>query len=222
MKKIKIILLLICFATINSAVLNAQKINEGKVVYEISYPDADIPDEQLAMMPTESSIQFKGTQSRLDMAMGMGMSMIMIFDGKEKTSTTLMDMMGSKTATKMTEQDMKEEKEKKGIKDPQVKLTDETKTIAGYVCKKAVITTEDGSFDVFYTNDIENKSQWEERYKGLNGFLMEYQMKQGPMTMKMVAKSVGKEKVDEKIFEIPADYKMMTKEEMKKMYGGGQ
>ena len=40
--------------------------------------------------------------------------------------------------------------------------------------------------------------------------------------MKMIAKSVGKEKVDEKIFEIPADYKMMTKEEMKKMYGGGQ
>ena len=44
------------------------------MIYEISYPDSDIPDEQLAMMPTESSLQFKGTQSRVDMAMGMGMA----------------------------------------------------------------------------------------------------------------------------------------------------
>lgn len=87
MKKIKIILLLTGLAAINASVLNAQKINEGKVVYEISYPDTDMPDEQLAMMPTELSVQFKGTQSRVDMAMGMGMSMIMIFDGKEKTMT---------------------------------------------------------------------------------------------------------------------------------------
>lgn len=222
MNKRKSLVLLFILLAASIVFVNAQKTDQGKITYEISYPDADLPDDQMAMMPTEMSMQFKDSKSRVDMKMGMGMSTSVISDSKTKTATTLMDMMGNKMAIKMTEADLKKQKEKNGTAEADVKITDVTKQIAGYNCKKAVITTKDGSYDIYYTDDIMNKGQIDETYKGIKGMLMEYQIKQGEMTMKMLAKSMSADKIDEKVFEIPSDYKEMTQEDMKKMFGGGQ
>ena len=223
MNKTKSLLLLFVLMAANIICVNAQKIDEGKVVYEISYPDADMPDEQMAMMPTESTMFFKDNQSRVEMRMGMGMSQVMIFDNKNKVMTMLMDMMGSKSAIKFTEDDIKKQKVKEDKGELSIKKTDETKEIAGYNCKKAVVTGKDGSFDVYYTDEITYKNgDWVSEYKGLEGFPLQYKMTQNKLTMQLTAKNVSKEKVDAGIFAIPADYKLMTMEEMQKMYGGGK
>src|SRR4051794_19395113 len=101
MNKTKTVMLLLITMAANTIYVNAQKIDEGKVVFEISYPDADMPDEQMAMMPTESKMFFKDNQARIEMKMGMGMSQVMLFDNKNKMMTMLMDMMGNKIAVKM-------------------------------------------------------------------------------------------------------------------------
>jgi GLPGLI family protein len=224
MNKTKNLLLLFVMMAANIISVSAQKIDEGKVMYEISYPDTDMPDEQLAQMPTESTIYFKEDHSRMEMKMGMGMTIVMLFDNKGKTLTTLMDIMGNKTAVKMTEEDLKKQKEKKGKEDYQIKLTDETKEIAGIKCKKAVATGKDGSFDVYYTDQITfKKGDWADQdFKGIDGFLMQFKKTEGGITMQMTAKNVVKEKVDDAQFTVPADYKPMTAEEMQKMYGGGK
>ncbi|HKR04362.1 MAG TPA: DUF4412 domain-containing protein [Bacteroidia bacterium] len=224
MNKTKTLLLLFQLMAGNIVYLNAQKIDEGKAVFEISYPDADIPDEQMAMMPTESSMFFKEDQARVEMKMGMGMNQVMIFDNKNKIMTILMDMMGNKIAIKMTEDDIKKRKEKEGKQDYDVKITDETKDIAGFKCKKAIITGKDGSsFDLYFTDQIAYKNgDWISEYKNINGFPLQYKITQGNMTMQMTAKSVAKEKVDDEKFVIPSDYKSMTMEEMQKMYSVGK
>src|SRR5258705_10944243 len=107
----KSLLLLSVTMAANILYVNAQKIDEGKVVFEISYPDADIPDEQMTMMPTESVVYFKDDHSRVETKMGMGMNMVMLIDNKTKTVTSLMDMMGNKMALKMNEDDLKKQKE---------------------------------------------------------------------------------------------------------------
>ena len=219
-KKLMLLFVLMAANVIHS---NAQKVDEGKVIYEISYPDADIPDEQMAMMPTESTMFFKGAQSRVEMKMGMGMSQVMIFDNKNKVMTMLMDMMGNKTAVKMTEADVKKQKEKKGKDDYQIKVTDETKEIVGYKCKKAIVTEKDGTFDVYFTDQITYKNgDWVAEFKGLEGFPLQYKISQGSTVMQMTAKNVSKEKVDDAMFTIPSDYKIMTQEEMMKQFGGGE
>src|ERR1035438_9801626 len=87
------------------------KFTEGKIVYSISMNTDDM-DEQLAkMMPKECTLSSKGDMSRIDVVMGMG-TVVTIMDGKAKVMTTLMDMMGKKTAIKMTEDDMKKEHDK--------------------------------------------------------------------------------------------------------------
>jgi GLPGLI family protein len=223
MNKTKTMMLLLITMAANTIYVNAQKIDEGKVVFEISYPDADMPDEQMAMMPTESKMFFKDNQARIEMKMGMGMSQVMLFDNKNKMMTMLMDMMGNKIAVKMTEEDIKKRKEKEGKQDYDVKLTDETKEIAGYKCKKAVVTNKDGSFDLYYTDQIAYKNgDWVSDFKGIDGFPLQYKITNNNLTMQMNAKSVSKEKVEDSMFKIPDDYKPMTSEELQKMYGGGK
>ena len=223
MSKIKEAVLLIVMVALNIIYVNAQKIDEGKVVFDISYPDADMPDEQMAMMPTESKMFFKDNQARIEMKMGMGMSQVMIFDNKNKIMTMLMDMMGNKIAVKMNEDDIRKRKEKEGKQDYDIKITDETKEVAGYKCKKAVVTGKDGSFDLYYTDQIEYKNgDWISDFKGIDGFPLKYKITNNNLTMQMDAKSVTKEKVEDSMFKIPEDYKSMTAEDLQKMYGGGK
>lgn len=223
MKQLKNLLLLFILLTIAAGADAQQKLSEGKVTFEIAYGDTDLPDETMAMMPTEMDMYFKNDKSRVEMSMGMGMNQTMIFDNKARTMTMLMDMMGNKIAVKNTEEDIKKQKEKNGKKDNKIEFTNETKQIAGYTCKKAKVTNDEGSFDLYYTDDIVIKDgDWNSDFKDIKGFPMQYQMNQGKMQMTMTAKKVTAQAVEDKMFTVPADYKEKTPEELQKMFGGGQ
>jgi len=195
------------------------KFSEGKIVYSITMTDNDMDPQMASMMPKEMTMSTKGDMSRMDMVMGMG-NVVTIMDGKTKTATTLMDMMGNKTAIKMTETDMKQEQEKHKST---VKYLDDTKVICGYTCHKAEVTTE-GQKDksiVWYTKDItaSNPNSMKGGLSMIVGFPMEYSVNQRGMDMKMTVKSITQGTVDESIFKIPDGYKEMTPDQMKAMRG---
>jgi hypothetical protein len=220
MKLYKLTLLALLSLTVIPSL--AQKaIKEGKIIYEITYPESDFSDQQLAMMPSEATIYFKNDKTRMEMSMGMGMSTVVITDNKAKVSTTLMDVMGNKIATKSTEADIEKDSKEQG--DYKVEITDETKTIAGYTCKKAIVTNSDGeSSDIYFCEDIklEGENWSQKQFKDIKGFPLMYSLKQRGITMQMTAKKVSAEQVDNSKFIIPSDYKEMTREEMRKMFGG--
>jgi GLPGLI family protein len=129
-----------------------------------------------------------------------------------------MDIIGNKTAMKMTEAEMARQKRK--VPEYEIKQTEEKREIAGYPCKKADIKSKDGDFSVWYTEDIAvRNSNWDSPFKGIHGFLMEFAMVQNGMNMKLAAKKVSEEKVDDSMFIIPEGYKMTTPEELQKMFG---
>ena len=70
-----------------------------------------------------------------------GMNTITITDYTEKSSVSLINMMGQKYAIKQTTAEI--EKENTAAGTTTVELSDETKVIAGYTCKKAVVTVND-------------------------------------------------------------------------------
>lgn len=217
-RKLKIILALISI-TAFSFFANAQKkVSEGKVIYELSFPDMELDAATASMMPSEMTIYFKDYLMRTEMNMGMGMSTVSISNGKEKITTVLTDIMGNKSAVKMTEADM--EKQKSRVPKYEIINSDAAKEIAGYKCKRADIKSKDGDFSVWFTGDIAVKnSNWDSPFKGINGFLMEFVMNQGGMNMKLSAKNVIEEKVNDSMFTVPEGYKMTTPDEFKKMYG---
>jgi GLPGLI family protein len=198
----------------------AQKGFEGTVKYKIEYED--LPEEMAgfeAMLPKEMAMKIKGNKSRTEQNTGMGTT-VSISDGDNGTMVTLMDMMGSKVAIKMGEDELKKQKEVAKISTPKIDYLDETKDIAGYACKKAEITPDgsDESVVVYYTNEIQSPKVGE-KYEGLKGFPMQYEMKNQGMTMIMTVTEVNKEKISKSEFTVPDEYEEMTMEEFQNNMG---
>jgi hypothetical protein len=218
MKKLFIACLSVAALTTMSFV-SKSPVFEGKIVYSISYED--LPEEYasyMSMLPKESTMYVKGEKFRLEQSAGMGTT-VTIIDNKAKTGYICMDMMGNKMAFKMDAKTF--ENNTADENKPEVKYTDETKTIAGYTCKKAEIMSKDAEepMVIWFTDELpafNNKD-----FKYINGFPMEYQVKNGGITMLMTVTTVSKEKVSDSYFKVPEGYTEKTMQDMESMFGTG-
>ncbi|MCX6284563.1 MAG: hypothetical protein NTW31_10055 [Bacteroidetes bacterium] len=196
---------------------------EGVITFRITYPGKKLTESQLALFPKALSVMIKGGRSRTDILTGGG-SRVEITDHQEKTKIKLLNMMGQKYAIKYTTEDIAKET----AKEPpvEVELTTNTKNIAGYVCKNAVITVNDKNgkytIDVYYAPELGGKQANFDKgiYKDIDGVLMEFSMRTPEMTMRFTANSVEKKTVSLKEFEIPPDYAILSKDELKSKIGG--
>jgi GLPGLI family protein len=216
----------IAFLCIINAQAQKSAAFEGKIVYDINFDGSGLPPEALQMMKGAEVITYMTKdQRRVDINMPI-QSTSAIMDEKSKSITTLMDIMGQKYMIKQSAEEWKKEEEK--MPETSIKYTTETKTIAGYLCKKAEVTTiskegKEETMNVYYTEEIP-AATLKQAYKGLKGFPLEYSMKQGGVSMKFIAKSISKETVPASMFELPKEgYKETTMEEFQKeMAGFGQ
>ncbi|MBK6962960.1 MAG: hypothetical protein IPH20_03240 [Bacteroidales bacterium] len=195
---------------------------KGVINYKITYPEAKMEASQMAQMPQSAKVTLNGNKTRIDMNMP-SMSQVVLLDADLLTTIFLVDMMGQKVALKPNK--------KNGPaagKEPVIVITPETKEIAGFVCKKAEINFGDekskGSpIIVYYTEAIgNNKIFYDNEYRTLPGIPMEFYYKMQGMSMLLTATTVEKGKVSNRDFEVPSDYKEMTPEELRQMFGGGQ
>ena len=191
---------------------------EGKIKYAISY--SDLPAEMKnyeAMMPKEMTIMLKGNKSRVEQSQMMGKNVI-VTDMDEKNGFVEMDMGGQKLRMNITTKEF--ETEENVLKN--IEYLDETKTIAGYPCKKAIVKDDGGAFlmTLFYTEKIKNQAQKE--FAGLKGFPLEYSMSQNNINMVIAASEISEEKVTDAVFVKSDGYQDITQEDLQKMMGGGQ
>lgn len=209
--------------------LNAQ-IKEGSITYDMKMEG--LPPEQAAMIgDMELKSTFKNGKSLTEMSSMMFTNQTVI---DEAGMTMLMEQMGNKIAVKQSKEEMAKEEAKLKDKptDPKIEYTAETKTIAGYECKKAIVTMlvgkdkKEEKTEIWYSEKFENpnkegKGRGQGIMKGLKGIPFEYAGGQGGMKFKMVAKEVSIEPVDDAKFKLSTDgYKIMTMDELKTMQGG--
>ncbi len=196
---------------------------EGIITFKITYPSNKLTESQIALFPKALTVMIKGVKSRTDILTGGG-SRVEITDHELKTKIKLLNMMGQKYAISYTADDIAKEI----AKEPSVsvQLKPETKNIAGYTCKNAVITVNDKSgkytINVYYTPELGGKQANFDKgiYKDIEGVLMEFSMKTPEMVMRFAAVSVEKKPVAAKEFEIPPDYTKISKDELKGKIGG--
>jgi GLPGLI family protein len=201
---------------------------KGQVSYDV-FVSTDDPQASAYVDNMEGSIlelYFGEGKVRTEMYMGDMMSTTSVsIDGNDTTLTLLDGMMG-KIAMKTTLEDLDDE-QRLAYTERDVELVeDETKEIAGYTCKKAIITTADEKESVvWYTEELVPA------YRGgmylfdeIPGVPLEMYSSWGKMDMKFVAFDYSKKlKKPEKLFstEIPKGFTLRTAEEMKQMRGGG-
>ncbi len=198
-----------------------KKIREGKASFKITY-NLDADKKQMeSFLPSSIDIYFKGDRSSAQSNGGM-MEQRTVSDSKEGVSYTLMEIEGNKVALKTTRSEAVSKMSAKGT--PEVKITKETKEIAGYKCTKAIVTSNGApSFDVWFTKDLEGSNGSNVVYEGIDGFMMEYEVNADGMGMKFVCTSVSDEKVDDAKFVVPQDYRPISQDDLIHMAspGGG-
>lgn len=220
MKKLLLSLTLI----VGSITVNYAQIKEGHVTYKIDI-STENPDMEMVVGMMQGStldIYFKEKMTRAEMKMGSMMNMTTISDEKSGKLLMLMSgMIGKKAISTTTEElSSKDEKEKPKY---EVELVDETKEIAGYKCKKAILTDEEGNESTFwYTEEIEvSKKGQNYLNENVPGYPMQYEINNSGLVMGMTVTNITKElsKSDLKLFDmaIPEGYAEMTMEELQQM-----
>jgi hypothetical protein len=226
MKKLFSTLFAVALTTLS---LNAQ-IKEGYILYDMKLEG--LPTEQArGMGDFETKVTFKNEKSLTEMTSMMVINQTLV---DEKGIIMLLELFGDKIAVQQTKAEMKKEesKSKKKASDPKIDYIAESRTIAGYECKKAIITTISGKdkkeekVEMWYCDKFENpnkdgKGRGQSIMKGLKGVPFEYSGGQGGMKFKMIAKEVSVDPVSDSKFNLSTEgYKMMTMDELTTMQGG--
>jgi hypothetical protein len=215
-------------------VLNAQ----DNITVKSSLKIEGLPEEYAGMGENDIVTYMKGDKSKTEVTSMMG-SQIFLNDGQ--MTTALMEQMGNKTGWTMTkaEQEADEKENAAKEKKPTIEYTNEKKTIAGYECTKAIVTSLAGKekkevkTNVWFTDKIKmpgtakGKRGMGPDLSELKGYpmQMEMAMNQGGMEMKMITTvtEVDMKPIDDGVFKVSTEgYKMMTYKEMKEQMKKGQ
>lgn len=197
------------------------KITEGVISYEITYPNPGKNESIISMMPSTMLYKFKNNKTSGELTGNLGIfGTSIISDFNNKTLYQTLKVLGKKFYSEFHQ---KEVNEAIGV-EPKIKITfnNETKLVAGYKCKKATVVFEDESlpsYEVFYTKEIKiSNPNWYNPFKEIDGVLLEYRIKRYNIEMQLTATSVEHKEVSDDIFKITSDYKKITIKEMDEMF----
>lgn len=215
---LRVILFVIAiFAFTGCTEKNDKVLNEGIIEYDVNAVDQSHP--WAGMIPTTATLKFKDDKFVLEMStMGMFTTMF-VCNQSNKTLTQMVKFLDIKQACIENEKDIQTENLEYKIKYEETK---DTKVIAGYKCNKVKVTMEKDPnviFEAYYTKEMgaENVNALSP-YLGIKGMLMQYRLKKMGLELEFTAKNVKKAEIVDNTFEIPAYYKIVSKQEIEKIF----
>ncbi|MEO8068553.1 MAG: hypothetical protein ABI599_12730 [Flavobacteriales bacterium] len=186
-----------------------KKLTEGVIEYALTFPDYDPEGLMAGMLPEKTTLTFSETQQAAELTAGMGVFRTsMITNNERRQMDYHLSVLSKKLVSHLVEKDMAVfNKEEPAMA---ILWTNETDTIAGYPCKKA-IAIYDGldqpEIELWYTDRIEMKDpNWFGPYKQIPGVLLRYTVVQYGMRMHLSAISITPGAVDPRKFEVKTDH----------------
>lgn len=186
-----------------------QRLTEGVIEYALSFPDYD-PDGLMAgMLPEKTTLTFNENQQVAELSAGMGIFRTsMSVNNEHKQMDYHLSVLSKKLVSHLMEKDMALfNKEEAAMA---IVWTNETDTIAGYPCKKAIAIydgVDQPEIALWYTDRIEVKDpNWFGPYKQIPGVLLRYSVVQYGMRMHLDATSVTGGEVDPSKFDVKKDH----------------
>ncbi len=199
---------LLLFTFISCGVFGQNK--EGKMAYSTKV--LELPEEAQgmeAMFNTSTTMYYKGKNVRIEMQTAMG-TVIILVDSTKNEVVTCMDVMGRKIALVSTLEEAEGSygQAEMSFEGGKFELTNETKTIAGHVCKKAIWSSgeegaDEAKTEIWYATDMADATG---QYAGLPGMAMEYTFSIEDLKMQYQVTELNNQKVDDKLFKVPDGY----------------
>jgi GLPGLI family protein len=197
--------------------LAQKKFTEGTILYDIVInTGSEKPQGADFLDGATSTVYLKGAKSRTEMVSSLG-TQSTIIDGSKNSISILKEYGEQKYIIQLTLANWKDANKK--YENITFKYNEEdTKTILGYKCKKAVGTLSDGTaFTVWYTTDLlpENKD-FQYANKELPGLAMEYESNMGNLKVTYTVSKINFNPVPAAKFDLPkSGFRLLTYEESK-------
>jgi len=175
-------------------------IAEGTVTFTITVTGG----KDNTMNNSVKTFYIKGKQTRVDIT-SSAFKQSVIYDNNTGTAVILREIGADKYISKLDADKWKEQnKQYDGMT---VTLTDETKTILGYECKKAIAKQNNGNvFTMYYaTTIIPSASENPYQFKNIPGFVLEYesQPEGGAQKITYTATKINLNPVPVALFDVP-------------------
>lgn len=193
------------------------KPTEGIITYRITFPSVTDESITASLLPDEMTYVFTSTafSSNFETAGGVFKNKI-IADRKSRTVDHQLKVFRKKIQTKMAEKEVMQMLAE--YPKAAVIQTEETDTIAGFHCMKAIIVFEDidkEEIEVYYTQDIGMESpNWCTQYHQIDGVLMAYEIEEFGIRMRLEAESVETPLRNKELLNPDSEYAEITREMM--------
>jgi GLPGLI family protein len=216
--KLSFIILIIAFANKSFA---QKKISEGTITYDISIKSAK-SDKSLpnGLNGAALNIYLKPTQSRSEMTSSLGKETD-VFDNKAGKGFILKEYSGQKLMITLTNQNWSQKNQwNENLK---FMVSNEIETIAGYQCKKAIGTSEDGrTVTVYFAPDIVIvNDKYNGSFSQLPGLPIKYELTSGDLIFTYTLKTVNYDPVASALFAEPkTGFRIMTYNENQQLKKG--
>lgn len=192
---------------------NDLTVDQGHIIYDVTYPFLDSNDIGLNLLPSEMTLTFRGDQYKAESIGGMGLFAAgFVSNNKDKTMDYFMKVISAKYVSRFTE---------KGVKRfhnnfPSYRLVDldTSRVIAGVDCKGTQIIFYNNivsDYIIWHTDEINIKNfNWCSPFPAVPGVLMEYQLQQEGLVLKMTANRIERDSVGIDHFKIPLDFDIVS------------
>ncbi|TCJ17568.1 DUF4412 domain-containing protein [Flaviaesturariibacter flavus] len=203
-------------ALLATAAQAQKKLSEATISYDIVInTGTERPRAADYLDGATNVVYLKGNKSRTEMVSALGTEATLI-DNAAKTVYSIKDLGAQKYIIRMTPENWKEVNRR--YEDVKFAFTNETKTILGYKCLKAVATPSSGpSFVVWYTPDLVPENyNFQYMNRNLPGLAMEYESNLGSLKVTCTVSKINFNPVPAAKFDLPkSGFRMLTYEESK-------
>ncbi len=212
-----LILVLLTLLVVNCKKKPDSAVLEGKIKYSISYDQEKVGGYSISILPKEMIMEFNKNKVRNSIEGGLGFfSLVHVSDLKYNKHTTWLKLIDKKY--------IYEGKKRESpccfgmMEGMELEFTDSTKLIAGLDSKKVIASFPGNGmqpFDIWYTNELGlNNPNRKTPFQNIPGVLLEFNTFMGNINMHMIATKFDAQKILEKQFQPPENYRPVTKIEI--------
>ncbi len=195
-----------------TAMSQGRVVADCTVTYAISADETSNKDVNESLKASTKTVYIRGNESRTDLV-SPSFIQSLLYSKTTGSAVILREFGNNKFMTKMDAKTWAAENKK--YEGMTVSLANnETKTILGYECKKAVIQLKDGSaFTLFYaTAIVPSVKEFEYQFKDIPGFVMEFESQEAESKrIRYTATKINLSPVQASRFDIPTSgYRLLN------------
>jgi GLPGLI family protein len=204
--------LFVCICLSQPGFSQQRIVAECTVTYQINLEENNLnKDVQVALQQSSKTVYIKGNDSRVDLN-SPSLLQSVIYDKTNGSAVILREFGTNKFMTKMNNIEWKlANKQYAGMT---IHLVNETKTILGYECKKAILNLKDSSvFNIYYATAIApSVREFEYQFRDIPGFVLEFDVKeQGTSIVRYKATKINLSPVQASKYDIPTSgYRLLN------------